>query len=456
MYWHTHFLWQDFERMHLPGYYLNKEGAYYYLYLNRMHAHMQLNVAISSKLEEHLEVKSTAHISSQAASGTVPEASHTAPQKLVSEVGSVVAPAADDIAAVQSGGGDDVLAAVAGAEELVADVDICDSVLGGSVVSEDLVKDSVEDHSVGQTTVVVKEDLVETGDKFEAVEAVGIDTQLTEASTGLGAVQTASGSEVTGGKDIATDEQKATLQGKDIKISIIRPSPVRQVPKKGVDNPPPSSDTSSTQANHKDVIVDADASSVKKDKAIDIHEDESIKNIAKTVVLPHVVLRRRHRSGEPVSQTTPVRELNLLERRATLDGSSMVWVSRSLQQLQVSTPCSSSETIDKTGMKRMHSAATLEKYRHEKSRKSAGAGLDTSDPHIVARSRNQSGLQTPKSTSLVDTTSSRSSVGEEGEDWTVLLGSQDLVTSLYSALKTGNLHSDWNASDKIGTIHKNC
>ena len=404
--------------MHLPGYYLNKEGAYYYLYLNRMHAHMQL--AISSKLEEHLEVKSTAHVCSEAASGTVPEASNTAPQKLVSEAGCMVEPAAEDTATVQSGGGDEVLAAGAGAEELLTDIDTCDSVLGGSVVFEDLVKDSAEDHSVGQTTVVVKEDLVETGEKLEAVEAGGIDTQLSEASTGLGAGQTVSVSEVTGGKDIATDEQKATLQGKDIKISIIRPSPVRQVPKKGVDNPTPSSDASSTQAtNHKDVVVDADAASVKADKPID--EDESIKNIAKTVVLPPVVLRRRHRSGEPVSQTPPVRELNLLERRATLDGSSMVWVSRSLQQLQVSTPCSSSETIDKAGMKRMHSAATLEKYRHEKSRKSTGAGLDTSDPHIAARSRNQSGLQTPKSTSLVDTTSSRSSVGEEGKGLTSAL-----------------------------------
>ena len=409
--------------MHLPGYHLNKEGAYYYLYLNRMHAHVQ---AISSKLE-HLEVKSAADVSSEAASGTVPDASDTTRQKLVSEVGSEGVPGADDSVAMQCVDKDAASAVLSDAEVLVADV--CDGMLTKSGVSEVLMKDAAEENSVVSEAhpVVVKEELVETDAKEETVEGCGQEElagsggkeQTSEFSTELGAAQF--GSEVTASKDAATvsvtDDQKGAIQGKDIKISIIRPSPVRQVPKKEIETSP-RSDVSLTQAaDQSNVVADTDVAPAKKDKAVDVHEVKPIRDIAKTVVLPPVVLRRRHRSGEPVSQSTPLRELSMLERRATLDGSNMVWASHSLQQLQVCTPSGSSETLDKAGMKRIHSAATLEKYRHDKLRKS---GLDTSDPHTPARSRNQSGLQTPKSTSLVDTTSSRSSVGEEGKGLTVL------------------------------------
>ena len=45
---------QDFERMSLPGYHLSREGEYYYLHLNRIHAHTIARVSAISSALKHL------------------------------------------------------------------------------------------------------------------------------------------------------------------------------------------------------------------------------------------------------------------------------------------------------------------------------------------------------------------------------------------------------------------
>ena len=400
--------------MNLPGYHLNKEGSYYYLYLNRMHAHVQ---AISSKLE-HLEVKVTAEVTSEV--GQVHEGGDAT--KVASELGPAPTIRADDNMTKLSGDGE--------TRPMMADVDRCDGVSVKPVVFQELVMVVAGENSVvaDARTVGEKEEPVETGTNKDIPEVDG--EKKLERSEGKAelasegalescAVQTGSNTDVSAGKDTwcsVMDGQKGALQGKDIKISIIRPSPVRQVPKKESVTLSPS-DASSRQTTDRSEVITTDAARDETETAVDGREnDESVET---TTVLPPVILRRRHKSGEPVSQ--PTHDLSTLERRATLDGSAMVWASRSLQQLQVSTPVGSSETIDRSGLKRMHSAATLEKYRHDNRPRKA---LDSSATHTPARSRHQSGLQTPKSTSLVDTTSSRSSVGEEGKERVVLGGTR--------------------------------
>ena len=397
--------------MNLPGYHLNKEGSYYYLYLNRMHAHVQ---AISSKLE-HLEVKVTAEVTSDVGRGT--EAGDAT--KVSSELGSVSTNRADDNTAKLS----EDETGPAGVNAMMCDVDKCDGVSVKPVVFEELVTVIGGERSVvtDARTIGEREERVETGANRDVPEddgekklagSEGKAELASEVALESCAAQTGSNADIRARNDTScsvTDGQKGALQGKDIKISIIRPSPVRQVPKKESVTLSLSDASSRQPVDRSDVVTDA-AREEETETAVDGRKNDE--SVEKTAVLPPVILRRRHKSGDPVSQSTPSHELSTLERRATLDGSAMVWASRSLQQLQVSTPVGSSEALDRTGLKRMHSAATLEKYRHDKPRK----GLDSSATHTPARSRHQSGLQTPKSTSLVDTTSSRSSVGEEGEE----------------------------------------
>lgn len=227
------------------------------------------------------------------------------------------------------------------------------------------------------------------------------------------------------------DKQSGTFRAEDIRISVIRPSPVKEMASRATNmTDKTKGDISESTSTSSIQVLDDGEDMIRASLSRDNMWFESAEDTPNTEVELQDLQSTQRRDSKDSEKDCeeslmPSRRQSegLVTSKLLAESGSMDAVMDVRKTQQLSPLTVASDGGDKKGMKRAHSSASFE-LRAEKMAAAAviiqgGSGRNTpqrrqSGPQTPIRSRHQSGLQTPMSAfSLLDT-SSRSSVGEEG------------------------------------------
>ena len=357
---------QSFEKINLPGYHLNKERGYYYLFMDRARAdtiaHAQ---AISCALQDLDNYPLTAY---EPEANEVLHASQSEPSLHRTE------------------------------QRQPLHLEWTDGKSGARQAEE-----AVHPSQRRKESVVV---LSQDGDEKKVEEE---DSDRTEDTQG---------------------KEGATFRAEDIKISVIRPSPVKEAPssilasftssgEKEKDISETTSGSSIQILDDRDLVTeeapDAEGQPQHKMKGSSQKGERDGVTFNDTVDL----VSEKDYDEEPVSAAELVKDPGEAVKEAGLtvsrDVTSQPPDTLTSRPEPSTVPGQTLNTVllsDKSGLKRVRSSASFEKYKNTK-KANRSQTPTRSSPQTPSRSRHQSGPQTPLSGSVFDT-SSRSSVGEEG------------------------------------------